>query len=354
MRHCDFTEEELRIINHERFYHPDPNVQQRMEILWLKSHGEIHERIAVLAGVSRSTVQRVLDLFHQGRLNAVRQFHWHQRASALDPYRKTLEEEFRERPPHTAAEACDRIEKITGVRRKESQVRKFLREILGMNWRKTAAIPVPPKKSIEEHAAIQAEFLETKLEPRLEEARAQQRTLFFVDAAHFVMGSFLGWLWCAARIFVRSSSGRKRYNVLGACNAVTHELIRVTNDGYINAGSVCELLQKIADLKLPNPVTLVLDNARYQHCQKVQDFASERGIELLFLPSYSPNLNLIERLWKFVKKETLNSRHYQTFEEFRVAIDECLDSLHTDHAAKLDTLLSHKFQTFENVSILAA
>jgi transposase len=354
MRCFNFTEDELRTINHERYYHPDPNVQQRMEILWLKSHGEIHERIAELAGVSRSTVQRVLNLFHQGRLEAVRQFHWHQPTSALDPHRKTLEQEFQERPPHTVAEACDRIEKITGVRRKESQVRKFLREILGMKWRKTAAIPVPPKKSIEEHAATQAEFIETQLEPRLEEARAQERTLFFVDAAHFVMGSFLGWLWCVTRIFVRSSPGRKRYNVLGACNAVTHELIRVTNDGYINADSVCELLQKIADLHLPHPVTLVLDNARYQRCQKVQDFASELGIELLFLPSYSPNLNLIERLWKFVKKETLNSRHHQTFEEFQAAIDECLDNLHTKHSAKLNTMLSHKFQTFENVSILAA
>lgn len=166
------------------------------------------------------------------------------------------------------------------------------------------------------------------------------------------MGSFLGWVWCTARLFVRAASGRQRYNVLGALNAVTHELICVANDGYINAETVCELLRKISSLKLPTPITLVLDNARYQRCQLVQSLAESLGIELLFLPSYSPNLNLIERLWKFVKKQALNSRRHASFVEFQQAINDCLDRLTTDHRAAMTTLLTHKFQTFENVSIL--
>ena len=89
----------------------------------------------------------------------------------------------------------------------------------------------------------------------------------------------MGWVWCAARLFVRAASGRQRYNVLGALNAVTHELIRVTNDGYITAETVCELLRKISALQLPTPVTLVLDNARYQRCKLVQAAADpHRGI----------------------------------------------------------------------------
>ena len=81
-----------------------------------------------------------------------------------------------------------------------------------------------------------------------------------MDAAHFVLGSFLGWLWCAARLFVRGASGRQRFNVLGALNAVTHELTRVTNHTYITAETVCELLRKIAAAGLTTPITLVLDN----------------------------------------------------------------------------------------------
>lgn len=178
--------------------------------------------------------------------------------------------------------------------------------------------------------------------------------MYFVDAVHFVLGSFLGWLWCAARLFVRSGSGRQRYNVLGALNAVSHGLIRVTNDGYITAETVCELLRKIAAAHIGEPITIVLDNARYQHCRLVQQLAETLHIELLFLPPYSPNLNLIERLWKFVKKTTLNSRHYPNFQEFQAAIDQCLDQLPTLHRQQLNTLMTLAFQTFENVSILNA
>ena len=175
-----------------------------------------------------------------------------------------------------------------------------------------------------------------------------------MDAAHFVLGSFLGWLWCMSRVFVRASSGRQRYNVLGAINAVTHELVRVSNDGYITATTVCQLLGKLAALNLGTPITLVLDNARYQRCRLVQEMACALNIELLFLPSYSPNLNLIERLWKFVKKTALNSRAHGSFAEFRSAIDQCLDELPTTHQLQMATLMTPTFQTFENVLKLAA
>ena len=110
-------------------------------------------------------------------------------------------------------------------------------------------------------------------------------------------------MWCFERIFIKSPSGRKRFNVLGALNAITHEVIIVTNDTYINAESVCQLLHKLAALGLSIPITLVLDNARYQKCKLVQELADSLSIELLYLPSYSPNLNLIERLWKFAHEE---------------------------------------------------
>ena len=186
------------------------------------------------------------------------------------------------------------------------------------------------------------------------EAEAGKRTVYFVDAAHFVLSSFLGWLWCFARLHVRAASGRQRYNVLGALNAVTHGLVTEINVTYINSLSVCALLRKVAALSVGVPITLVMDNARYQRCDLVQNLAKELGLELLFLPSYSPNLNLIERLWKFVKKEVLNSRHHQDFKRFQDAIDGCLTDLPTKHHDKLATLMTHNFQTWDNVSLLNA
>ena len=186
------------------------------------------------------------------------------------------------------------------------------------------------------------------------QARRGKRAVYFVDASHFVLASFLGWVWCFVRLHVRAASGRQRYNVLGAINAVTHALVTEINTTYITATSVCALLRTIARRVGSVPVTLVLDNARYQRCRLVQDLAKTLGIELLFLPSYSPNLNLIERLWKFVKKEVLNSRHHQDFKRFQDAIDGCLADLPTKHRGKLATLLTHNFQTWGDVSLLNA
>jgi len=216
-----------------------------------------------------------------------------------------------------------------------------------------AAIPVPPKKTVQEHAAIQTAFLEQKLEPALAEARAGKAHLFFVDAAHFVMGSFLCFVWCLARLMVRAGSGRKRYSVLGAWNAATNCLVSITTDATVNAETMCALLRKIAALNLQGPVRLVLDNARYQHCELVMTLAQSLNIELMFLPSYSPNLNLIERLWKFIKKKVLYGRHYGTFAAFQEAINGCLSKIETEHRKELKTLITHKFQTFQNVSLLA-
>src|SRR5437763_5601037 len=353
MRAVTFSDADLEMIAYERYHHPDPQVQRKMEVLWLLHHGETHERIATLAGISRSSVHRYLTDYLEGGLDLIRRCPHQGSVSPLDEQQASLEEYFDKHPPHTVKEAQQVIEQRTGIRRGLTQVRRFLKR-LGLKPRKACAIPVPPKSTPEEQAQKQAEFLADELEPRLEEARAGRRQLFFVDASHFVFATFLGWVWCQLRWCVRAASGRKRFNVLGALDAVSHRLVRVTNHSYINAESVCALLRAVAAAGTGLPITLVLDNARYQKCAVVIELAKQLGIELLYLPSYSPNLNLIERLWKFVKKECLQSIYYSNYEAFTAAITRCLDELPTKHKAAMDSLLTHKFQTFENVSILAA
>jgi transposase len=205
-----------------------------------------------------------------------------------------------------------------------------------------------------EHVETQSQFLETDLKPCLDAAVAGQGHVFFVDAAHFVFGTFLCCLWSFARIFVRAASGRQRFNVLGAWNAVTRELIAVTNTTVVNTETMCELLRKIAALSLTGSITLVLDNARYQRNAAVQALAEQLGITLLFLPSYSPNLNLIERLWKFIKRRSLYGRYHPTFADFQGAIQETLNGLQSTHTEALRTLMTLNFQQFENVSLMAA
>ncbi len=173
-----------------------------------------------------------------------------------------------------------------------------------------------------------------------------------VDAAHFVHTTFLGSLWCFTRLFIKSPSGRKRFNVLGALNAVTLEIITVTNETYINAESVCHLLHKLSDLALGLPIVLVWDNARYQKCAAVFALANQLGITLVSLPSYSPHLNLIERLWRFVRKACLYSKYYADFSTFKTAISTLINTAHINKHEQLKSLMTWKFQSFKKVQFL--
>jgi transposase len=207
---------------------------------------------------------------------------------------------------------------------------------------------VPSKADPQE----QAQWKENKLDPRLAEAQAGQRLVFFMDAAHFVYAPFLALVWCFERLWVKAPSGRQRLNVLAALNATTHEIFTVQNLTYVTAETVCELLRVLAGAHPGMPITLVLDNARYQKCALVQELAWSLGLELLYLPPYSPNLNLIERFWKWVKKKCLYSKYYATSADFQKAIQTCIAQAYHQHRAELKSLLTLRFQTFKEVPVI--
>jgi transposase len=128
--------------------------------------------------------------------------------------------------------------------------------------------------------------------------------------------------------------------------------LTVHNLTYVTAETVCELLRLLAGAHPALPSTIVLDKARYQKCALVQELARSLGIELLYLPAYSPNLNLIERFWKWVKKQCLYGKYYPTSADFQAAIQQCIAQAHSDHLAELESLLTLKFQTFTEVLVL--
>ena len=290
MIEIEFTEEEKQALNYERYHHPHPRVQRKMEALWLKSQKLSHKEICRLTGISPNTLRKYLQAYQQqGGIEALKELNFNQPQSELSQHTTTIEDYFREHLPASVKEAMAKIEELTGIKRTENRIREFLKPI-GMAPRKVGTIPA--KADQEE----QESFMEEELEPRLEEAQSGQWVVFFVDAAHFVLAPFLGILWSFTRIFIKAPSGRKRFNVLGALNALAHELVTVTNDTYINAQSFCDLLWRISRLNFGVPLTLVLDNVRYQKCKLVWELAESLNIELLYLPPYSPNLNLIECL----------------------------------------------------------
>ena len=172
--------------------------------------------------------------------------------------------------------------------------------------------------------------------------------VFFADGVHLIYGYHGGYCWCKERKCVPSAYGRKRVNLLGFLEPVNYETERVMNDSYLNSDSVCEGLEKLRKKYPDEFIYVILDNAAYQRCRKVKRKAEELNINLVFLPPYSPNLNLIERLWKFLRQTILSNKYYQTFEDFFSAVGNFIDTLHVRCKEQLQSLLSFHFEVFDS------
>jgi len=173
-----------------------------------------------------------------------------------------------------------------------------------------------------------------------------------VAAAPFVFAPFLGILWGGQRLFVKAPSGRPRFKVLAALPATSPELFTVTKLTSLTATTVGELLRLLAGAYPGLPITLVLDTARYQRGPLVQPLAEMLGLEVRYLPPYSPKLKLSERLWKVVKKQCLYSKYSPDSAAFQPAISDCLAQVPTTDKADWAPLLTLRFQPFTAVPVV--
>jgi transposase len=140
------TADEQRIVHEERESHPELPVRRKLLVLWSLHCGLKREQAAKLAGVGRATVERYVAAYREGGLEGLRQWNVQGPVSDLAAYRDAIRESFERQPVNTIAEACVRIERLTGLRRGQTQVRRFLKA-LGLKWQRIRAIPVPPKKT---------------------------------------------------------------------------------------------------------------------------------------------------------------------------------------------------------------
>jgi transposase len=340
-----FTAEDIAALKKEKHENPFSQVRRRCEVVYLKSQKFKHQDIERIVDLSHTTITNHLRLYQHGGLEALKTVTYVGQPSKLHPYTECIKASLDAQPVGTYKEAKARITELTGIELSLPQIKYFLDQI-GCLRRKVKQIP--DKLDIEQ----QETFKQHTLEPLIAEAQKAHLHLLFVDAAHFVLRPFLGFLYCFTPLFVKASAGRQRYNVLGALDAITKQLTIVTNGTYINSHALCALFDQLKTQYTDGlPLYLLLDNARYQKNTFVQTYAKQLGITLVYLPAYSPNLNLIERLWKFVKKTVLYSVYYADFSAFTTAIDRCLSDTQDRYKEELTTLLTLNFQTFKNANI---
>ncbi len=277
-------EQQLDELFPEMTLNKNSRARKKCLVVYLRKKGYQREEVAELLRIDEDTVTNYTKKYDESGLQGLLEENYHHPKSQLEPYTEQLKELFKKQVPHTVNQAIEMIDKETGICLKPSACREFLRKI-GMKCRRCVVVPGKAMDDDKQRQA-QQEFHDKQLQSTLDEAKQGKRTVLFVDAAHFVMGAFFrdGLVGRAAI----AASGRKRHNVLGAYDPITHEAITITNDTYINQDVFCEFLEKIAKAYADSgrPITLILDNARYQKCQSVTNKAKELTIELLYLPPY--------------------------------------------------------------------
>jgi len=192
---------------------------------------------------------------------------------------------------------------------------------LGFTYKKPKIIPGKAD------AETQLEYLENKLRPALDKASVET-PLYFADGVHPThnVQPQYGWMLKGSDMEIRTNSGRQRININGAFCFHTMDVI-FREDSTINRFSTLNLLKQVRSAHdISVSITIVIDNAGYNKASEVTEYADKNNIELLFLPPYSPNLNLIERLWRFFKKKVC-TKYYEKFKQFKNAVYEFFEDI---------------------------
>lgn len=341
------SEADLAALNYDRYHYPDPLVQKRMHVAYLSSCQDLtYQAISTIVDFHFNSVSKWVKVYEQQGIDGLKVNNYGTNKSILEGHAADILTSLKALPPRTVQEAAERIFELTGIRRSPQQVRVFIKK-QGLKYRKCGHIPAKAD-SVAQH-----KWVDDKLTPAIKAAKEGEAHLLFCDAAHFVLGSCLCFLWSAVRVFLKGSAGRNRINVLGVVNAITKEVTTLINDTYINAEVMMAFLKTLRQTYNDGkPIAIVLDNARYQHCNVVKNCATTLGIDLLFLPPYSPNLNIIERLWKFTKKKILYAKYYDKPAAFHLAIRQFFENINHQYKEELKTLLTLKFQFFDTQNSL--
>jgi transposase len=337
---------DMKFIRKNRTKHPNKKIRDRLNVLWLTQEFGDAKYIALLADVSARQVFNIIKIYKEQGMGGILAIQHNKQESKLMGFSDLIKEEFTDKPPSSIKEARERICKLTGIKRSRTQISKFLKN-LGMKHMKPSLIPMGSKETdIDEKIKKQEEFFKNKLEPAIEDDRKGNTKLLFMDACHMQVACMLGYIWCFARKYLPALPIRGRVNVIGATSFHGKDFVYDINQDGVNKDAIIRFLKKVRAKFGKQKITIVLDNASYHHAGSVEEIAEALNIKLLFLPVASPNLNIIERLWKFIKSKFLKNHVFVHLDELENALANSLKTLKNKHKKELGTLLTCKFQRF--------
>lgn len=326
----------------------DKKLADRIKAILLLSKGLSYAQIAEILMLDDVTLRRYEKQYKHAGVDGLLECRYHGGKSRLtNLQQKELEEHLVSHTLTTAKEIQAYILKTYAKHYTLIGVTKLLHR---MNFTYKKPKIVPGNVSI----ALQQEFL--KKYAVVKEALGKNDQIYFSDATHPTHNTkpSYGWIKKGKKhdVYIKSNTGRKRLNLLGAITIGSKQAV-VIEEETVNAQAIIHLLEALAKKQPHGKIYMVLDNARYHHARIVKNWLlNHPRFKPIFLPPYSPNLNLIERLWRFFHTKVINNHYFPTFLEFKEETMQFFQNLH-QYREELDTLLTENFQTLPLVANLS-
>ena len=315
----------------------DSAVADRIKAVVLLSQGWESSKVAEALLIDERTVRQYFYTFKRLGLDGLLFNSYHGRESRLNSEMQAeLTQYLNEVAPATAKEVVVFVEEKYNVSYSVSGMTKLLRR-LNFVYKKTKSVPSKSDEQAQREFVREYRVLREKSKP--------SEPILFMDGCHPVHNNAINYAWIqkGSEKRIKANTGRQRLNINGVIDIETHQ-VQVVFSQCINAQSTIELFKKIESFyPEATRITIIADNARYYRSRLVTDFLKTSRIQILFLPPYSPNLNLIERLWRFMKKKVLSNRYYETFSMFRNACENFFGNLNS-FSKELGTLFAENFQ----------
>ena len=334
----DYALSKEKIAELEKFHRSlrDKRQADRVKAVIALSKGWSAAQVAEILLFDEKTSRHYFERYQQGGLGALLDDNYSGAESKLDKHQMSeLEDYLEEHILPDAKSVIAHIDKQYRMRYSLSGVTDLLHR-LGFSYKKPKH--VPGKQDPLQQQAFLEEY------EQLRASKGDNDPIYFADATHPQHNSVpsYGWIKKGQEKELKANCGRQRLNINGAINIETFESTTGFYD-TINAQAAIDLFTKI-EAKHPDAdaIYIIVDNARYYRSCLLKEHVEGTKIKLIFLPPYSPNLNLIERYWKFFKKKVLNNRYYETFEEFKLACKSFFRK-RKKYLSELQTLLTENF-----------
>lgn len=328
MKNYKFSQEEIQELKaaHKSAKNLPSRIAYRIHVIILFGMEMSPSEISEILFLDEDTIISYFEKYANGGLNALLRTEYKGSAKKLiESQIEILCEELDANIHLTTKSVCQFVFQEFGVEYSERGMAGLLKSI-GYVYKKPDLKPGDPDEHSQEIFLSQfVDFLKNKSDSDI---------MFFMDAVHPVHNTqaAYGWFKKGEKRKIKSNSGRDRYNIHGAMNAETYEVTAIFTEDNVNATATIDLLQALEKSHgYADRIFVLLDNAKYHFSSVVQEYVKNTKIILVPLPTYSPELNLIERFWKLFKKKVIYNKHYPTFSDFKRA---CLDFFKLQHEYK--------------------